>query len=201
LHLQEIAGTGKIMNLRNLKEVSISISTYVLLIFLVFGFASRAEPAPDSKSLPNFQKVNENLYRGAEPKEAGIAELKRLGIKTVIDMGNGIEDSKDERGRVEGAGMKYVNVHLHNWMKSKSEDVDKILKEVEAVENQPVFLHCKRGSDRTGTVVAIYRMKNDDWTPRQAMDEAKKFGFGWRQYWMKDFINNYYRDRIRKQNH
>jgi protein tyrosine/serine phosphatase len=93
-----------------------------------------------------------------------------------------------------------VNIHLHNWLKSKASDIDAILNEVEEKENQPVFLHCKRGSDRTGTVVAIYRMKNDGWTPKQAMDEAKSFGFGWWQFWMKDFVNDYYRDRIKKQN-
>jgi tyrosine-protein phosphatase SIW14 len=175
-----------------------SFSFFVLIS--VFGLAEYGQSAIDARYLPNFQKVNDKLYRGAEPKKEGIADLKKLGIKTVIDMGNGVEDSRDERAWVEGAGMKYVNVHLHNWMKSKPEDVDKILKEVEAAENQPVFLHCKRGSDRTGTVVAIYRMKNDGWTPQQAIDEAKKFGFGWWQFWMKDFVGDYYRDRIRKQN-
>lgn len=168
------------------------------VLISVFGLAAYGQTAVDSKFLPNFQKVNDKLYRGAEPKKEGISDLKKLGIKTVIDMGNGVEDSKDERGWVEGAGMKYVNIHLRNWMKSKPEDIDAILKEVESAGNQPVFLHCKRGSDRTGTVVAIYRMKNDGWLPKQALDEAKTFGMGWWQIWMKDFVNDYYSDRIGK---
>lgn len=168
-----------------------------VLAFVCLAVASHAQSV-DSKLLPNFQKVNENLFRGAEPKKEGIAELKALGIKTVIDIGNGTEDSVKERGWVESQGMKYVNIHLQNWLKSKPEDIEAILKEVEAASNQPVFLHCKRGSDRTGTVIAIYRMKNEGWLPKQAMDEAKKFGFGWWQFWMKDFVNDYYRDRIVK---
>ncbi|MGH9947816.1 MAG: fused DSP-PTPase phosphatase/NAD kinase-like protein [Pyrinomonadaceae bacterium] len=169
-------------------------AVFALAVILAGQFGS----GQVSNNLPNFQKVNDNLYRGAEPKEAGIAELKKLGIKTVIDMGNGEKDSKNERGWVENAGMGYRNIHLHNWLKSKPSDTDAILKEIEKPENQPVFLHCKRGSDRTGTVIAIYRMKNDGWTPDQAMDEAKKFGFGWWQFWMKDFVNDYYRDHIAK---
>jgi len=177
----------------NQAAVSFLISFSLFLI----GFSIHGQTV-DSKSLPNFHKVNEKLYRGAEPTKEGIAELKAIGIKTVIDMGNGKEDSKDERSWVEGAGMKYVNIHLHNWLKSNPEDIDAILKEVESAGNQPVFLHCKRGKDRTGTLVSIYRMKNDRWLPKQALEEAKKYGLGWHQFWMKDFVNDYYRDRIQK---
>ena len=176
------------------RVIALGVVSFSLLVVL---FETHGQPA-DPNALPNFEKVNDNLYRGAEPKERGIAELKKLGVRTVIDMGNGTEDSVNERRWVEGAGMKYVNIHLHNWLKSKPEDIDAILKEVESRENFPVFLHCKRGSDRTGTVVAIYRMKNDGWLPKQAMEEAKKFGFGWWQFWMKDFVNDYYRDRLAK---
>src|SRR4029078_12916019 len=102
-------------------------SAFASVSFLFFLFAVIGQPA-DSKSLPNFAKVNDKLYRGAIPKKEGIAELKALGIKTVIDMGHGVDDSKEERGWVEAAGMKYVNIHLHNWMKSKPEDIDAILK-------------------------------------------------------------------------
>jgi len=172
-------------------------SFLVSFSLILIGFSIHGQTV-DSKALPNFHMVNEKLYRGAEPKKEGIAELKALGIKTVVDMANGEEDSKDERSWVEGAGMKYVNIHLHNWLKSKPEDIDAILKEVETAENQPVFLHCKRGKDRTGTVVAIYRLKNDSWLPKQALDEAEKYGMGFWQFWMKDFVNDYYRDRIVK---
>jgi hypothetical protein len=41
-------------------------------------------------------------------------------------------------------------------------------------------------------------MKNDGWLPKQALDEAKTYGMGWWQIWMKDFVNDYYRDRIEK---
>ena len=173
------------------------ISFLLSFSLLLIGFSIHGQTV-DSKSLPNFHKVNEKLYRGAEPKKEAIAELKALGIKTVVDMGNGVEGSKDERTWVEGAGMKYVNIHLHNWLKSKPEDIDAILNEVESADNQPVFLHCKRGKDRTGTVMAIYRMRNDGWQPKQALEEAENYGMGFWQFWMKDFVNDYYRDRIVK---
>ncbi len=53
-------------------------------------------------------------------------------------------------------------------------------------------------SDRTGTVIAVYRMTHDAWTGEQAADEAETFGIGWWQRGMRDFINDYYRDQVVK---
>lgn len=177
------------------KKITSFFIPFILAAFVQTGFAQ--EPHV-SLNLPNFKKVNDNLYRGGEPNEAGIAELKRLGIKTVIDIGNGTEDSVNERKWVESAGMRYVNIHLHNWFKSSRDDVDAVLAEIEKAENQPVFLHCRRGKDRAGTVIAVYRMKHDGLTSDEALAEAKKSGMGWWHFWMRDFVNDYYRDRIQK---
>lgn len=40
--------------------------------------------------------------------------------------------------------------------------------------------------------LVILFISHDDWTAKQAIDEAKKFNFGWWQFWMKDYINGYY---------
>src|SRR3712207_3969440 len=37
-------------------------------------------------NIKNFGRVNENFYRGAQPDAEGFAELKKLGVKTVIDL-------------------------------------------------------------------------------------------------------------------
>jgi protein tyrosine/serine phosphatase len=90
--------------------------------------------------------------------------------------------------------MKFFNPHLSNWFAPKTSDIEKVLEIIQNPENQPVFIHCKRGADRTGTVVAVYRMKYENWTDKQANKEAKEFGLGWWQIWMKDYIHDYYRD-------
>ena len=96
----------------------------------------------------------------------------------------------------ERRGVKFINIPLHNWFGPKDKKIEKILSLINTPENQPVFVHCKRGSDRTGTIIAVYRMTQDGWTAKQANKEAKEFGFGWWQFWMKDYIKDYYKDFI-----
>lgn len=158
------------------------------LLFLTVGHANAA------KDLPNLYKVNDHLYRGGQPTEAGIQELKRMGVKTIINLRDADDRERKEEGWAKAAGIHFINVPESNWFKPKNENIDAIIKLIDTSENQPVFVHCKRGSDRTGTVIAVYRITHDGWTDKQANEEAKKFGFGWWQVWMKDFINDYYRD-------
>lgn len=177
------------------RKLSIASAAIVLLLF---GLASYSQTDAASKNLPNFHKVNDRLYRGGQPKEAGFAELKAMGITTVIDLRDDDENALEEKAMVEKAGMKFINKPLENWSRPDEKDIDEILKQITIAANQPVFVHCKRGKDRTGTVMAIYRMTADGWTAKQAGDEAEKYGIGWWQFKMRDFINDYYRDRIQK---
>ena len=148
--------------------------------------------------LPNFHKISETFYRGGQPKDAGFEELKKLGVATVIDLRDDDENALKEKAMVEKAGMRFINKPLGNWNRPNLNEINDILKEINASANQPVFVHCKRGKDRTGTVIAVYRMTHDGWDAKQAGDEAEKFGIGWWQFKMRDFINDYYRDHIQK---
>ncbi|MBK7392517.1 MAG: tyrosine-protein phosphatase [Chloracidobacterium sp.] len=175
--------------------------TYILkrslvlsLAILLFCFATDAQTVFDSKDLPNLSKVNEKLYRGGQPTEAGIDQLKRLGIKTVINLRDNDDRARKEECWAKAAGLRFINFPLSNWFSPKDEDIKSIIDQIDRQDNQPVYVHCKRGSDRTGTVVAVYRITHDGWTGKQANAEAKKFGFGWWQFWMKNYIGDYYRD-------
>ena len=148
-----------------------------------------------SKDLPNLYRVNENLYRGGQPTEAGIRQLKAMGIRTVIDLRDDDERAEREEGWVRAAGMRFVNIPLSNLLGPKDAKIETVLAQIEKKGNEPVFIHCKRGSDRTGTAIAVYRISHDGWTGKQANEEARKFGFGWWQVFMRDYINDYYRDR------
>ena len=169
-------------------------SSILLLAILLFCFTTQAQPAVSSKDLPNLSKVNENLYRGGQPTEAGIGELKRLGIKTVIDLRNNDDRARTEEGWARAAGLRFINIPLSNWFSPDDKDIKSIIDQIDRQDNQPVYVHCKRGADRTGTVMAIYRITHDGWTGDQAKAEAKTFGFGWWQFWMKNYIGDYYRD-------
>ena len=170
------------------------------LLFLVITFAnvSYAQKAVENKSLPNFHQVNANLYRGGQVNEEGIRQLKQMQIKTIINLRGADKRAKTEENWAQNAGLKYINLPLNNWLEPSDAQIEKILAEINKVENQPVFVHCQRGADRTGTVIAVYRITHDGWTAKQANNEAKESGFGWWQFWMKDYINDYYRDFKKK---
>lgn len=144
--------------------------------------------------LPNFYCINENLYRGGQPTAEGIKRLAELGIKTIINFRDKVEREKQH---AEDHGLHFINFHLSNWFAARDEEIHAVLEVIRNPENHPVFIHCKRGADRTGTVVAIYRMLFDGWTAKEANREAKHHGIGWWQVWMKDYIKAYYK-RMKK---
>ena len=167
---------------------------FCLLIVFCLSIGPNAQTAAPSKDLPNLYKVDANLYRGGQPTEVGIKQLKAMGIKTVIDLRGDDDRAVREEGWAKTAGLRFINIPLSNLFGPKNTKIDAILNQLERSEDQPVFIHCKRGADRTGTVIAVYRILHDHWTGEKANAEAKKFGFGWWQFFMKDYIDDYYRD-------
>ena len=165
----------------------------IFLILFIFVGMSAPKARTQKEDLPNFHKVNETLYRGGQPSEEGIHQLARLGIKTIINFRDTDGKVRREQQLAEENGMKFFNPHLSNWFASKDDEINKILEIVQNPENQPVFIHCKRGADRTGTVVAAYRMKFENWDDIEANQEAKEYGLGWWQVWMKRYIHDYYK--------
>ncbi|HMS39032.1 MAG TPA: tyrosine-protein phosphatase [Pyrinomonadaceae bacterium] len=147
----------------------------------------------EDEDLPNFHKLNENLYRGGQPKAEGFKKLAELGIKTVVSFRDTQSKVLREKKWAEENGLQFINLRLSNWFASKDEEIHKILEIITNPAHQPVFFHCKRGADRTGTVAAVYRMKFENWTGKQANREAKQHGIGWWQVWMKDYIKDYYK--------
>ncbi len=174
---------------------------FSLLLFVVIflGGCSKSQNITTNQELPNFSKVNSNLFRGGQPTKAGVRLLKETqGIKTIVYFRSEGDEADREDEWAKDAGLKFIKLSLHNWFAPKKSQIDEALAAMTDPENQPVFVHCKRGADRTGTVIAIYRMTVDKWTAKQASDEAKEFGIGWWQVWMKDYIHNYHRDYIAK---
>ena len=123
----------------------------------------------------NFGKVNEHYYRGSQPDAESFAELKRLGIKTVVDLR---KDSRAEAPeQVRGLGMQYFNIPMKASRAATPEQTEYFLKLVNNSANWPVYVHCKGGRHRTGALTAAYRITHDGWTADQAYDEMKKYDF------------------------
>lgn len=147
------------------------------------------------KGLPEFHQVNANLYRGAQPKQGGLRRLAELGIKTIVDLRGAGDRARAEEHEARALGLRYYNAPISWHGRPQDEQVERVLRIITAPENQPVFVHCAHGVDRTGLIVAIYRVARDGWTSAQAKAEAKRFGMHWWKFGLKDYIHDYYRRR------
>lgn len=124
--------------------------------------------------LPNAWRVDEHLYRGGEPARGGYDSLRRLGVVKVVNLR---ADRNHERA-VRAAGMDYVHIRANVW-NFKDEHIVQFLRAVGDRSRGPVFVHCQRGSDRTGAMVAIYRMVVNGWSADEAVAEMTAGGFGY----------------------
>lgn len=166
-----------------------------LLMLALLSSAGLAQSEARYAELPNFHQVNPQLYRGAQPRAGGIRKLAELGIKTIINLRGEDEHTQAERREAEALGLRYFAVPLPGLHRPSDQQVERVLSLINAAENQPVFVHCHHGEDRTGLIIAVYRITHDGWTGEQAKTEAKHYGMSWAQIGMKDYISDYYRDR------
>lgn len=144
--------------------------------------------------LPNFQQVNARLYRGAQPRKGGLQRLAAMGVKTVINLRGDDDRAAAEEREARSLGLRYFNAPISRLGRPGAKRIDEVLALIDAADNHPVFVHCKRGADRTGAVVAAYRITHDAWTDERALNEAKAFGMSVWQRGKRDFIKDYFRD-------
>lgn len=148
------------------------------------GASSSDTPASGVPGVANFHQVDEHVYRGAQPHGQGFAGLAQLGIRTVIDL----RGEKSERTEVESAGMHYVRLAWSGYKAPSDSQIAAVLALLNDNSAWPVFVHCRRGADRTGTAIACYRIAHDHWTNQQALEEAKGFGMSSLETAMQHYI-------------
>lgn len=126
------------------------------------------------KGIGNFGEVTPTLFRGAQPTHEGFEALAKMGIEIIVDgRGNRTSSEGKEVGKL---GMQYVAIPWH--CPSPNDDVFvRFLKVFQENPNKKVFVHCRLGEDRTGMMVAAYRMAAQGWTADEAMQEMHLFGF------------------------
>jgi tyrosine-protein phosphatase SIW14 len=117
--------------------------------------------------------VTPTLYRGSQPTKEGFEQLAKMHIAIVVDLrGN----RRAERDVVTTLGMQYVPIP---WfcMRPKNIVIAQFLNLLRDNPGKKVFVHCNTGIDRTGMMVAAYRMAVEKWTAEAAMNEMQAFGF------------------------
>ena len=148
----------------------------------------RGLPAQDG--VGNFGRINEALYRGAQPDLVAMQTLKRLGVKTIINLRMPGDIWEKEAAEADANGIAYTNVAMKGTGRPTDEQIKTALGIIQASPG-PVFVHCRYGCDRTGTIVACYRIQHDGWSGETALAEAKHFGMSWFERGMRAYVLDY----------
>jgi protein tyrosine phosphatase (PTP) superfamily phosphohydrolase (DUF442 family) len=125
--------------------------------------------------IDNFGKINDNYFRGAQPKSNDYADLSAMGIKTVIDLQK--DGRSDEPALVQRAGMQFYRIPMTTTDRPTAAQIAQFFTIVNDPANQPVFVHCAGGRHRTGTMTALLRMTQEGWNADRAYSEMKQFRF------------------------
>ena len=131
-----------------------------------------ATPDNSIPGLKNFAKISDELYVGAQPTAEGFAQLKKMGIKTIINIRAWHSDKK----LIKGQGLYYV--HLPTLpIRVGDMEAAAFLKTVAHKEYAPFFVHCHLGADRTLVMTGMYRITVQGWPKELVQGELERFGF------------------------
>jgi protein tyrosine phosphatase (PTP) superfamily phosphohydrolase (DUF442 family) len=153
----------------------------VLVLFLCAGTVLAAGPAErpsewavavSGTSVSNLYRIEDDFYRGAQPTADGFKELARLGVKTVIDLAGGGGDTPF----VTDDSLKLVHLPLRAWGLNDARVLE-ALRVMSDPANRPIMIHCQHGADRTGALVALYRVVVQGWTKEKAVEEMNRGGY------------------------
>ncbi|TSJ90668.1 protein tyrosine phosphatase [Gilliamella apicola] len=167
----------------------------IILLCCLSFFISSCQSNINSNLIPNnFYQVSNDIYRSEQPSLKQIKQLDKFGIKTIINLRLWHSD----RDKVVNTGITEV------WINMRAGNISdkKIIQILKTIKNspKPILIHCWHGSDRTGVVVAMYRLIFQNWSKRQVIDELMQpeFGHHYNIYPnIKNYINNVDVEQIR----
>jgi tyrosine-protein phosphatase SIW14 len=160
-------------------------------LFALSLFASGLSAAADVGVPANFHEVENGIYRGASPGADGVAYLKSIGVKTILDLDDDKAAMKIESPAAAQNGVRWISLPMSGFWAPKTPTVDGALAAIADPSLRPIYIHCKHGQDRTGLVIGLYRVEYEYWQPAHAYQEMKALGF----HPSLVFLNHYYEKR------
>jgi protein tyrosine/serine phosphatase len=133
-----------------------------------------ARPAHPGERLP--REVAPGIYRSAQPDAEVLRAAHEQGLRTVVVLRTGVPEH--EHAAARELGLELVHVPMDGSRIPSVEEVDRALEVVLDASRRPVLVHCAHGEERTGAVIAAYRVVAEGWDPAAAEAEALELGFG-----------------------
>ena len=176
------------MYLRSTSRVCLTLIAGLLFATQALAQQKKNRPAEwgkflDVEGVPNLHKVCDGLYRSAQPSAEGMRQLEKMGIKSVVNL-RLLHSDRDE---IHGTSLGYLHIPIRTW-KLKEKHVLKFLRWAIDPARQSVLVHCKHGADRTGTMVAFYRMVVQNWSKQKAISEMTEGGSNFHAVWQNLLI-------------
>jgi protein tyrosine/serine phosphatase len=123
----------------------------------------------DHQGLKRFDRVSDDVFRGSQPDAAQLkAIVADHHIKTVIKLNSGSDPVLP--------GVTVVSHPLNAWITPSAETIQGILRSIDKAE-KPVYIHCSHGEDRTGLIVALYKVRALHTEPEKAYLDMAAHGF------------------------
>jgi uncharacterized protein (TIGR01244 family) len=125
----------------------------------------------------NFSKVETTVACAGATTPAALAEVKRMGYASVINLRMTSEAGAEieaEAAAAKTAGLNYVHLPF-NAAAPDPMLVDSFLKAVADARNQPAFIHCA-SANRAAALWMIKRVEIDKWDVERASAEASALG-------------------------
>lgn len=133
--------------------------------------------------------IEGKLYRGPRPESYD--QLKAMKIQTIVCLQSGwhefFNDDFYENNSPFDHGFNFYNLKCSDFFPPSEKDVQTFFEIMESATG-PVYIHCLHGKDRTGFMIAVYRMRKQGWTFKQAKEELfanefHKFPYLW---WLRE---------------
>ncbi|NVO08687.1 MAG: tyrosine-protein phosphatase [Bacteroidales bacterium] len=148
-----------------------------------------------SKNLDNLYRVSDDLYRSEQPNKEAFVELKSMGIQSVLNL----RTTEKDDDLIVNLGIKAYIVPMDAGSFTDKEIIEAL--KVIANAPKPMLVHCRHGADRTGVVVAMYRIIFQGWTKEDALIELLNGGYGFHSNFknIPEYIKNVNVDNIKSE--
>jgi tyrosine-protein phosphatase SIW14 len=132
---------------------------------------------PRPRGIDNFGQVSPALFRGGQPTSDGYRELKQMGVEVVVSFRHETGENTLERRAVEALGMRFVSMPWHAWDTPTDDQVGRFFLLLAANRQTKIYIHCQQGRDRTGVMMALYRIVVDRWCADSAVAEMNAYHY------------------------
>lgn len=125
----------------------------------------------------NFHIVEPGIWRSSQPNEVSIRRMKKYGLKTIINLKTSKEVNNWERLLAEESGINYYHFPMDCDHIPDEQTLKEIVDLMHDLANQPVLVHCQAGKDRTGLIIAFYKMKFSQEKFNDIYNELLMYGY------------------------